>query len=212
MAPALTTISAAEIREMPREYRRTFINCLSGFKGLHLCGTIDPGGRHNLALFSNVIHVGANPPLLGVLFRPDAAPLGTLDNIVQTGVFTLNQVREEWLQAAHQTSARYPGGVSEFEQVGLTPVASTWHGVPYVLEAELRIGMELREKHLISANSTTLVVGEVVEIQVNGEAIGPDGFLDLAALGSISCLGLDSYYRSEGLGRFPYAKAPTISD
>lgn len=212
MAPVLTTISAAEIREMPREYRRTFVNCLSGFKGIHLCGTIDPTGRQNLSILSNVVHVGANPPLLGVLFRPDVVPLDTFDNIMQTGAFTLNHVQEAFLQAAHQTSARYPTGVSEFEQVGLTPLPTTWHGAPYVQEAELRIGLKFRERHRILANSTTFIVGEVMEIQVNAEAIGPDGFLDLAALGSVSSVGLDSYYRSGEIGRLPYARAPKSAE
>ena len=199
-------LTATDIREFPKEYRRNLINCLSGFKSLCLCGSIDSAGQHNLSLISSVIHVGANPPLLGMLMRPHVVPRHTLENIEQTGFFTLNHVSEGILKQAHQTSANYPKEVSEFEATGLTPLLSALHTAPYVAESSLRIGLKFTEKHLIEANGTEFIVGEIVEIQTQADAIGKDGFLDLDLLGSLSVTGLYSYHRSERVARFAYAR------
>ena len=199
-------LTATDIGAFPKEYRRNLINCLSGFKSLCLCGSIDSEGQHNLSLISSVIHVGANPPLLGILMRPHVVPRHTLENIKQTGFYTLNHVSEGILKQAHQTSANYPKEVSEFEATGLTPLMSALHAAPYVAESSLRIGLTFTEGYLIRANATEFIVGEIVEIQTQAGAIGEDGFLDLEQLGSLGVTGLDSYHRSKRVARLAYAR------
>ncbi|MEO6901676.1 MAG: flavin reductase, partial [Bacteroidia bacterium] len=104
-----------DILTLENRYRATFINSLGGFKSLALIGTRNGEGISNLAIFNSLFHIGANPPLFGFIVRPDSVERHTLSNILETGEFTVNHVREDFFEQAHQTSARYSNNVSEFE-------------------------------------------------------------------------------------------------
>lgn len=70
-----------DIESMDKRYRTNFVNSLPGFKSANLIGTISHSGIPNLAIFSSVIHVGASPALMGMLFRPVSVPRHTYQNI-----------------------------------------------------------------------------------------------------------------------------------
>lgn len=196
--------TSADVAAMDDMFRRNFINSITGFKSVALVGTADEHGNTNLAIFSQVIHVGAHPPCIGILFRPHSVTRHTLENIKSTGCFTVNHIAESFVNAAHQTSARYAG--SEYVATGLTPLFSTAVKAPYVAESPLRIGLELREIKKLDVNDTELVVGEIKEIALPDGVVGPDGFTDLEKVGSITCSGLDSYHRTSRITRLSYAK------
>ena len=185
-------------------YRRNLINALSGFKSVNLVGTQNQANQTNLALFSQIFHIGATPPLMGMIVRPDTRARHTLENIRATGYYTFNHITSDFYQKAHQTSARYTG--SEFEACGLSPSYSTGHPAPYVGESLLKIGLKLEEEHRLAINGTILVIGRVVELQLPEDCVQADGFIDLEAIGSITCSGLDSYHKTERLARLSYAK------
>lgn len=195
-----------DILDMPGEFRRNFINCLSGYKSVCLCGTIDFHRRTNLSIVSSVVHVGASPPLIGMVMRPHVVEKHTIENIDQTGYFTLSNITEDFYKEAHQTSARYPREESEFRAVGLNEFYGEKVPAPYVMEAPLKMGFSFKEKHKIMTNATTFIVGQLEEIFLPKHAIGEDGFLDLDILGSITVSGLDRYHRAEGIARLSYAK------
>lgn len=182
------------------------INSVSGFKALALVGTVDREGHSNLSLISSIIHVGANPSLLGMLMRPHLVPRHTIENIETSHHFTINHVREDIFEQAHQTSARYPREVSEFTAGDLTEEYSKIHPAPYVLESFVKIGLKFVERHQIIANATQFIVGEIIELSVPTVGIKEDGFVDLEALGTLTVSGLDSYHKTQSLGRLPYAK------
>jgi len=205
MSQTLRTIDRPEIDQMEKFFRRNLINSLSGFKSLCLCGTRNAEGTTNLSVISSVIHVGANPPLMGMLIRPDSVPRHTLSNLESTGFFTLNHVHEAFYTKAHQTSARYPEDVSEFDAAGLTEQYGELHPAPYVAESQVRIGLQFKERHNI-LNGTIFIVGGIVELQVPETALHEDGYLDPERTGTLTVGGLDGYYKAEGLGRLPYAK------
>ena len=108
-----------DIKNMEKRFRVNFINSLSGFKSLNLAGTLSLENKTNLAPISSVIHFGAQPPLMGMLIRPNTVPRHTLENIISTGVWTLNHVTEDIFERAHQCSARYDRDTSEFKASGL---------------------------------------------------------------------------------------------
>ncbi len=197
--------SLAEIQEMERFFRTTFMNSISGFKSVNLCGTISPDGKTNLAIFNSIVHIGANPPYLGMIFRPHTVERDTLENILSTGFYTLNHLTEPIYPQAHQTSARYSKEESEFEATGLTPIYSDQHTAPYVAESPVRIGLQYEEHHQIM-NGTLLVIGAVKEVFLPEEVVSKDGYVDLAAAGSLTIAGLDAYHKTELLGRMAYAK------
>lgn len=200
-------ISTADIKAMEQRYRGTFINSLPGFKCLNLVATIGASGAHNLGLFSSTFHIGANPPLLGLVFRPESSHHDTLTNIKQSGFYTLNNVLPSFYEKAHLTSARYESGVSEFEACGLTPEILSDFQVPFVAESTIKIGLELRETINLSINNTTIVIGEIIQIQLSDEVkLSPDGYVDHISAQTVTVAGLDSYFSAEALGRLAYAK------
>ena len=77
--------------------RARFINSLSGFKSLCLVGTKDSQGQSNLAPISSVFHIGADPALMGMIFRPHSTPRHSLENIIETKCFSLNHVHKDIL-------------------------------------------------------------------------------------------------------------------
>ena len=58
-------------------------------------------------IVSSVVHLGSNPALMGVVFRPPGADAHNYRNLSSFGCFTLSHVTACHLQAAHQTSARF---------------------------------------------------------------------------------------------------------
>ncbi|WP_205504108.1 flavin reductase family protein [Rufibacter psychrotolerans] len=202
-----TQFSTTDILQMEQSYRANFITSLSGFKSICLVGTIDPKGRTNLGLYSQVFHVGANPPLIGILVRPDNVVRDTLNNIIKTGHFTLNHVRPEFYPAAHHASAHHTQ--SEFEICGFTPQFSELHPAPYVQEASIKLGLRLVQRTYIKLNGTILVIGEVVEALVPEDCLKQDGYVDLEKAQSMALSGLDSYHLTQRLTRLPSPQPDT---
>ncbi len=84
--------STSDIESWERFYRAKFINSLTGFKSVNLIGTVNKNGHTNLGIFSSIVHIGSNPPLVGYINRPVKATPHTLVNIMATGVYTINQI------------------------------------------------------------------------------------------------------------------------
>lgn len=194
------------LAEMPARARAHFVNALSGVKGLHLLGTRSASGIENLAVFNSVIHVGASPALLGVLFRPLTARRDSYRNLTETQAFTLNLVTSDMVEAAHATSAKWAEDESEFEMTGLTPWYSDRFAAPYVAESPVRIGLRPVEEQHIRANDTRLLIGEVMEVWVPDGQPESDGWMRLDTLDIISVAGLDSYYQPSLIDRKSYAQ------
>lgn len=198
--------SLSEIQTWDRFTRANFINTLSGFKSLSLIGTVNAARQSNLAVFSNIVHLGADPALIGFINRPLEAAPHTLKNIQETGFYTLNLVTEAMYKQAHQTSAKYPEGVSEFEMTGLTEEYREGCIAPFVAESPVQYVLKFEQLMPIELNNTFLVIGSLQEAYVPAEIQEEDGFLDLAKAGIITSLGNSGYYQTEKITKLPYAK------
>lgn len=206
----MIVIKSSEICEMEKFYRISLINSLIGYKPLNLVGTANADGAPNLSIISSAFHLGANPPLLGIVMRPQREHNDTLKNIQSTGQYTLNNVRPEWYKQAHQTSASYASGISEFEACGFKELFAEGFKAPFVRESTVRIGLELREMKEVAINGTTIVIGEIVHILVDDFVIEEDGHVDHIKAGSMTVAGLDRYFIPEFVGRLSYAKPETV--
>lgn len=206
------TFTKDDFLALEKGYRTNLVNSVTGFKSANLIGTVTPEGHTNLAIFSSVIHVGANPPLIGLLFRPVTVARHTYENIKATGVFTLNHVSKEIFKAAHQTSARYEDGVSEFEAVGLTPWYSPGFAAPFVAESTVKIGLKFVEEVEIKANGTLFMVGEITELILPEGMVAADGYIDIEEAGTVAISGLDSYHTTDRLARLSYAKPDRLPE
>ena len=190
---------------MPQRARANLINSLSGYKSANVVGTSN-GTTTNLAIVSSVVHIGANPPLMGMIMRPHTVVRDTLANIKQTGVYTINHVGTAWVDKAHQTSARYPADCSEFEAVGLTPWYTDHFSAPFVAESEIKIGLKKHEIIPLTCNNTELVIGEIEYVFAPSHALREDGSVALELLNSACVSGLDTYHSGNAIARFEYAK------
>ena len=199
-------ITTEAIMSMEKQERVHFINSLGGFKSVALVGTSDKNGNTNLAIFSSFFHIGAHPPLIGMIFRPSPPERDTLRNILETGFYTVNHINESIYKQAHQTSARYDPEISEFDVTGLNSEYKNDFFAPFVVESNIQLGIEFKEKVDISINNTILIIGEIVQIYVPENCLNQDGFIDLEKANTITCSGLDSYHKTVKLDRLSYAK------
>lgn len=194
------------IQSWERYYRANFINCLSGFKSATLIGSISKEGNTNVAIFSNIVHIGADPAMIGFINRPVEAAPHTIKNIEATGIYSMNHIHSNFIKQAHQTSAKYAKGESEFEKVGLTMEWKENCRVPFVAESKIKYSMELTEIIPIKHNGTFLVIGAVQDVFVDESIIDKDGYLHIENADSITSLGIDGYYETNLKARFKYAK------
>ncbi len=206
MEQTIRKIELSEILEMEKRFRATFINSLTGFKSVALIGTKDKNGQTNLAIFNSIVHLGAHPPLIGLVIRPDSVERHTLQNIEETGSYTINHILPHFVEQAHQTSARYPKAISEFEAVGLTPEFKEEFYAPFVGESQIQIALNFKEKVPFNINNTLFIIGEIQKIYLPENIVQADGFVDLVEASTITNVGLDSYHEVSKGKRFPYAK------
>jgi flavin reductase (DIM6/NTAB) family NADH-FMN oxidoreductase RutF len=201
-------LTQLELKELERRYRGNLINCLSGTKPAMLVGTRNDHGLNNLALFTNIFHLGADPALIGYVQRPVGESGDTYRNIIENKHYTFNLVGENIIEKAHQTSARYDASVSEFDACGLTPEFIDGFKAPFVAECAIKIGLELVEEIPMKINNTILVIGAVQHIFLPEELLQDDGNIKLTSAEAMSVLGLEQYYTPEFIEQKGYAKVP----
>lgn len=194
------------IEQLDKQKRVHLINSLGGFKSVALVGTSDKKGTTNLAIFSSFFHIGANPALMGMIFRPSPPERDTMRNIIDTGFYTINHINESIFRSAHQTSARYEKGISEFDVTDLNPEFKNNFFAPFVAESTIQLGIEFKEVVPIEINNTTLIIGEIIEIFIPENCLHEDGYIDIEKANTITCSGLDSYHTTQRLDRLSYAK------
>ncbi|RYF94770.1 MAG: flavin oxidoreductase, partial [Chitinophagaceae bacterium] len=130
----------------------------------------------------------------------------TLANILETGVYTINHITAEIYKQAHQTSAKYPRHISEFDATGLSPEYKAGFKAPFVKESIIQLGVELKERIDLAINGTIMIIGEITKLFIPSDCLSDDGYLDIEKAGTISCTGLDSYHTSQRLERLNYAR------
>lgn len=180
-------------------------------RAIAFVSTADPQGHLNLAPFSFFTVACANPPT--VLFCPmrrgdTGGEKDTLKNIRQTGDFVVNIVTESIAEQMNRCATEFPHEISEFDEAGLTPVASVKVKAPRV--AESPISMECQLKQIIDINDQpgggSIVLGEVVLFHLEDEIVD-DFRVNLERLRPIGRLaGSDYTYVRDlfSMDRIPY--------
>ena len=200
-------LSKADIQSMQKVERLNLINSLSGIKPANLIGTIDQEGKENLAIFSSVVHLGSNPALFGFILRPQGdVRRHTHENIISTGVYTINFVTTDFIQNAHYTSAKFDASINEFVKSRLTPSYIDDYDAPFVEESPIKMGLKFVEEIPIKSNGTTLMVGQVEHIIMPDETMKDNGHIDLGELDVAGISGLNTYYSLTKKDRFPYVR------
>jgi len=182
-----------QLSEKEHLYKINLINSLSGYKSANLIGSISKEGIENVAVFSSVMHLGSNPPVLGFVLRPTTVPRNTYKNIKETGVFTINHVYEDIINDAHHTSAKYPEAISEFDMTDLKAEFKKGFIAPFVQKSPVQIAMKYVEEYHIKVNGVLLIVGEIQSVFIDDDLLQDDGFVNLSKGKVATINGLDGY-------------------
>ncbi len=199
-------ITKDDLRLWDRIKRLNLINSITGYKPANLIGTRSAEGQDNLAIFSSVVHLGSNPALIGMITRPDVVERHTLENIRETGLYTINHIPQSLIRQAHWTSANWPREKSEFEALDIIKEDREDFSAPFVQDAEVKMAMHLEQEVPIKVNGTIMIIGRVQYIIAPSEAIMEDGALDYDQLATVAISGLSSYYGTMRITDLPYAK------
>jgi flavin reductase (DIM6/NTAB) family NADH-FMN oxidoreductase RutF len=201
------------LNTLPSRERATLVNSISGIRSANLIGTRGSSGT-NLSVFNSVMHLGSDPALLGVVFRPLTVERHTYANIKDLKDFSVNAITSTMAARAHQTSAKYPEGTSEFEAVGFEPLFRKETHIPFVKESPIHILCSYSQEHLLE-NQCVLLTASIKAIWIDEKALGHGHFINHEHLKTAGIGGLDAYYSTTLEGRYAYAKpdqSPTKID
>lgn len=156
--------------------------------------TVSKDGALNLAPYSFFNAIGSHPHM--VMFASEGEK-DSLTFIRETGEFVANLVSRDLAEKMNMTGIDAPRGMSEFEQAGLSSVASELVAPPRVGEALAALECKVAEIHhpkgLDGKPAGSIVVfGEVVGIHIKDEAL-TDGLFDIVKAGTVSRLGYREY-------------------
>lgn len=206
-------LDSLKIKELDSSNRIRLINSVSGPKSACLIGTKSKKHGTNLGIFNSITHIGSNPPLIGVIFRPNEnVRRDTYDNIINEKFYTINHINSEILERSHWTSIKINKNVSEFDVCNLTEEYIDGFYSPYVMESFIKIGLKFIETVKIEINNTVLVVGEIIQIIINDSFIDNDGTVNLQKSKSISVGGLNTYYDLKKISKFPYTRIENLPE
>ena len=197
-----------EINDLDRVFKLNLINSITGIKPANLIGTQSDNGLTNLAIFSSIVHMGSQPPLLGMVMRPTGdVPRHTYENIhANNGLYTINHLTVSFAAQGHYTSAKFEAGESEFDGCNFTEEYIAGFAAPFVKESKIKLGMKLVEELPIKRNGTILMVGEIQLLVAPDEVVAPNGYIDLEAANTAGISGLNSYYSLNKVADYPYAR------
>ena len=203
----MTFFSEEDILQMPKVKRLNIINSITGIKPANLISTIDERNRHNLAIFSSVVHLGSNPALIGFILRPqEKIRRHTYENILENGYYTINHLPNHKTLEGHYTSAKFDKETSEYDVCHFTPEFQHEFPVPYVKESFLKMGLKHVESIPIKYNGTVMIVGKILQVYVAKSSLSEEGYINLEKAKSVGISGLNTYYDLKKIDSYPYAR------
>ncbi len=197
--------TASDIEKQERFFRANLINSITGYKPANLIGTFSEGEIANLAMITSVVHLGANPPLVGYIQRPVGELSHTYKNIKKNHCYSINHVHQRFVENAHYTSAKFDVRTSEFTACGLTLERVDGFFAPFVLESAVRIGCRFVQEIPVELNRTIMIIGRIEHVLVRRDAVLDDGNVDLNLVNDVCVTGLGTYHKPKKLKSFPYA-------
>jgi len=199
------------IQQLEKFDRINLINSITGISAANLIGTISNDSIENLAIFSSIVHIGSNPPLMGFILRPTKNNRrDTYENIIETNKFTINHITSDMVERSHYTSVKFDKNESEFQKCRLTAEYLNNFQAPYVKESYAKVGLELEDIQSIKSNGCRLIIGRVERLYVPDSAIYKNGNIQLDLSNSIGVGGLNTYYSLDKIAEYPYARVNNL--
>ena len=199
------------IQQLEKFNRINLMNSITGISPANLIGTISNDSIENLAIFSSIVHIGSNPPLMGFILRPTKKiRRDTYENIIETNKFTINHINSDMIERSHYTSVKFDKNESEFQKCRLTAEYLNNFLAPYVKDSYVKIGLNLEDIQLIKSNGCRLIIGRVERLYVPDSAIYKNGNIQLDLSNSIGVGGLNTYYSLDKIAEYPYARVNNL--
>ena len=199
------------IQQLEKFNRINLMNSITGISPANLIGTISNDSIENLAIFSSIVHIGSNPPLMGFIQRPTKKNRrDTYENIFETNKFTINHINSDMVERSHYTSVKFDKNESEFQKCRLTAEYLNNFQAPYVKESYAKVGLELEDIQSIKSNGCRLIIGRVERLYVPDSAIYKNGNIQLDLSNSIGVGGLNTYYSLDKIAEYPYARVNNL--
>jgi len=199
------------IQQLEKFNRINLMNSITGISPANLIGTISNDSIENLAIFSSIVHIGSNPPLMGFILRPTKKNRrDTYENIIETNKFTINHINSDMVERSHYTSVKFDKNESEFQKCRLTAEYLNNFQAPYVKESYAKVGLELEDIQSIKSNGCRLIIGRVERLSVPDSAIYKNGNIQLDLSNSIGVGGLNTYYSLDKIAEYPYARVNNL--
>lgn len=159
-------------------------------------GTRSVDGVNNLAPFSFYNCFSSNPPIVGfsVMPRADGRRKDTLQNVEDSGCFTLSCVSHRFMKEMSKSAALLEPDGDEFEYAGLEPAEGAHIAAPYVKEALLIYECTLHDIVRLGSGpgSGNLILGQVRYVHVRDE-LYQNGRIDFETLDPVGRLAGDWY-------------------
>lgn len=177
--------------------------------------SLSPNGAVNLAPFSCFTFVSNKPPMLGVnIGRKAGQHKDTGANIHARGEFVVHIGNSAQLHAIHESSAEYPPGVSEAEDLGLHTTASETIAVPRLIEAPVAMECKLHQVIPFGETGAEFFVGEITRFHLR-DGLLRDNKVDTLELDPVCRIGGPNYAtlgKIVTLRRMQQTEKSTLSD
>ena len=196
-----------EIEKFEKVWNINFINSITGFKPANLIATRSSNSIDNVAIFSSVVHLGSNPPLIGFTLRPqDERITDTYKNISDNSFYTINSVGKNFFNVSHNTSKKYSKNISEFDELSIDKLEIDGFNAPFVKDSQIKIGLKKVDEYLL-LNKCILIVGSIEHIIINDNIIENDGNINFDKSDIVCVSGLNSYLKPKLLKKLKYVKS-----
>ncbi|MHC2568009.1 flavin reductase family protein [Rhizobium leguminosarum] len=192
-APASSGVTSFDFTTLdPRERYKLMIGTIIP-RPIALVTTVDEDGRINAAPFSFFNCLSADPPILalGVENNPDMSFKDTGHNIRMTEVFTVNIVSVAIAEAMHRCAAKYPRGIDELKEAGLTAMPGVKVASPWIAEAPASFECR-RHITLELGKSRQIIMGEIIYAHYREGAVDERLHVDPDVIDAVARLGGDT--------------------
>lgn len=137
-------------------------------------GTYDAFGTPNAATIAWGGITSSNPPCINISLRKERY---TYINIMEKEAFTVNIPSEAYVREADLCGMISGKDQNKFELTGLTPVKGEKVYAPYI--AEFPVVLECRLIHSFDIGVHVQLIGEIVDIKVEKDALDGNGVPDM---------------------------------
>ena len=154
-------------------------------------GTRSKEGIDNIAPFSFYNAFSSTPPIVGfsTIPRLDGRKKDTLQNVIDTGCFTLSSVSHALVAPMSKTAALLEPEENEFDIAALESAEASHINAPYAKDALLVFECELHQVVSFGdeEGSGNLILGRILFINID-DSIYNDGYVDFEKLDPVGRL------------------------